>query len=65
MVRPGEDGLAGVPTDRKGSKHVAEFADQSQTQQLMREMGVNDQDILRRKKIVALEREDLANIAAI
>jgi len=44
---------------------VAEFAEQSQTQQLMREMGLDDQDILRRKQIVALEPEDLANIAAI
>ena len=49
MLALGENGLAGAPTDRKESKHVAEFADQSQTQQLMREMGLNDQDILRRK----------------
>jgi len=32
---------------------------------LMRDMGLTDQDIARRKKIVALGAEDLANIAAV
>lgn len=41
------------------------MADQSPIQLLMRDMGLNDQDIARRRKIVALESEDAANIAAV
>jgi rsbT co-antagonist protein RsbR len=44
---------------------VADLADQSPIQLLMSDMGLTDQDIGRRRKIVALEAKDLANIAAI
>lgn len=43
---------------------MADLADKS-IQLLMRDMGLDDQDIARRRSIVALEAEDLANIASI
>jgi rsbT co-antagonist protein RsbR len=44
---------------------VAQLGDQTQTQLLMREMGLSSQNVERRRKIVGLEPQDLARIAAV
>src|SRR4051812_41035878 len=49
----------------KELKNVADFTEQSPTQLLMRDMGLTDENIERRKKMVGLQAEDLGNIATI